>query len=135
MRLLGKPVVEGRASGEILYSPEPITFFGGVDTATGRVVERSHPLYAQTLSGKILIFPHSKGSTVGSYILLRLARRKLAPAGIVTLHPDEVTIVGAIISKIPMITNVSIRAGDFPAAGRRGYLEVSTETAYLEIFP
>jgi predicted aconitase with swiveling domain len=134
MRINGKPVVEGKASGEILFSPEPITFFGGVDPSSGKIVERGHPLYSQIIAGKILVFPHSKGSTVGSYILLRLARKGLAPAGIVSLRPDEVTIVGAIIGKIPMMTYVDINGNALPLNGKRGFLEVSSSGAYLDVF-
>jgi predicted aconitase with swiveling domain len=65
---------------------------------------------------------------------LRLARKGLAPAGIVSLRPDEVTIVGAIIGKIPMMTYVDINRDDLPLIGKRGFLEVSSSGAYLDVF-
>ncbi|QOJ79551.1 DUF126 domain-containing protein [Infirmifilum lucidum] len=106
MRIAGRPVSEGVARGQVLLSREPITFFGGVDPKTSEVVEPSHPLKGEKLAGKILVFPHSKGSTVGSYVLLRMAKRGVAPAGVVTVRPDEVVIIGCIISGIPSMTGI-----------------------------
>lgn len=98
----------GRAEGEALVSPEPIGFLGGVDPATGVVVEAGHALEGQRVSGRVLVFPTGKGSTVGSYTLYRLARVGLAPAALVNAEADPVVAVGAIIAGIPMVDQVDI---------------------------
>ena len=80
MRILtGRVIKHGRASGVALVSPEPIGFFGLVDAETGVVLEPGHPLVGQSVSGRVLVFPTGKGSTVGSYSLYRLARAGRAP--------------------------------------------------------
>ena len=107
-RVLARSVKAGQAEGEALVSPDPIGFLGGVDPDTGIVIEAGHPLEGECVSGRILIFPTGKGSTVGSYTLYRLARNGLAPAAIVNAEADPVVAVGAIIAEIPMVDLVDI---------------------------
>jgi uncharacterized protein len=98
----------GTAEGEALVSPEPIGFLGGVDGKTGIVTEKDHPLEGQCVAGKILVFPTGKGSTVGSYVLYQLASNAIAPAAIINTDSEPIVAVGAIISDIPMVDQISI---------------------------
>jgi len=106
--LKGRGIVEGRCVAEALVSSMPLSFLGGVDPETGIVVEKGHDLEGLSISGHVLCFPHGKGSTVGSYVLLALKRRGLAPAGIVNELPDPIVVVGAVIADIPMVVGVDI---------------------------
>ena len=106
--LQGRVIKAGRCEGEALVSPEPLSFFGGVDAVTGVVVEPGHPLQGQRIAGRVLVFPTAKGSTVGSYILYRLKKAGLAPAGIVNAESEPIVAVGAIIAEIPMVDRVDI---------------------------
>ena len=81
MKHQGRSIYQGHAEGEALVTNMGISFFGGVDPDTGIVVERGHELEGQTVSGKVLVFPTGKGSTVGSYTLYRLRRNGVAPLG------------------------------------------------------
>jgi predicted aconitase with swiveling domain len=99
----GRGLSPGRGRGPILASPEPISFLGGVDPETGVIIDRSHPLYGRRVGGTVLVFPHGKGSTVGSYILYALARNGRAPAGMVNAEAEPIIIVGAIIAGIPLV--------------------------------
>mgnify|MGYP001772947709 CR=1 FL=1 len=112
----GRVIKAGKVSGEALVSPEPISFFGGVDPETGLVIEKGHPLEGQSIAGKILVFPTGKGSTVGSYILYRLKQKGLAPAAIINSQADPVVAVGAVMAEIPMVDLIpceKISTGDF----------------------
>lgn len=116
LRFKGRVIKAGKASGEALVSPEPITFFGGVDPETGEIIEKGHPLEGQRLGGKVLVFPTGKGSTVGSYILYRLKQKGLAPAAIINFRADPVVAVGAVIAEIPMVDLIpweKISTGDY----------------------
>ena len=106
--LRGRVIVEGHASGPALVSDRPISFLGGVDPETGRIVEPGHPLEGRSVAGRVLVFPTGKGSTVGSYILYRLAKAGLAPAAIVNTESEPIVAVGALIAGIPMIDRVDI---------------------------
>ena len=108
MELTGRIVKSGVAEGLALVSAEPIGFLGGVDPDTGLVVEPGHPLYGQCVTGRVLVFPTGKGSTVGSYTLYRMARSGTAPAAIVNAESEAIAAVGAIIGGIPMVDRVDI---------------------------
>ncbi len=85
-----------------------ISFFGGVDPDTGIVVEKGHQLEGQSISGKVLVFPTGKGSTVGSYTLYRLKMNGVAPAAIVNAQCETITAVGCIIAEIPCVDQIPI---------------------------
>jgi predicted aconitase with swiveling domain len=108
MELTGRIVKSGTAEGLALVSAEPIGFLGGVDPATGLVVEPGHRLCGQCVTGRVLVFPTGKGSTVGSYTLYRMARCGTAPAAIVNAESEAIVAVGAIIGGIPMVDQVDI---------------------------
>lgn len=108
-------IKSGTAEGLALVSPEPIGFLGGVDPETGLVVEPGHPLQGQNVAGRVLVFPTGKGSTVGSYVLYRMARAGTAPAAIINAESEAIVAVGAIIAGIPMVDQIDItriRTGD-----------------------
>jgi len=107
--LRGRIIVEGQCKAEALVSAKPLSFLGGVDPANGKIVERNHDLFGEYVKDKVLCFPHGHGSTVGSYVLYSLAKKKLAPKAIINQMADPVVVVGAIIAEIPMIDNVDIR--------------------------
>ena len=108
MKLNGRAIYEGKAEGIALVSSAPMSFYGGVDPDTGEVIERGHELRGQSVKGKVLVFPHGKGSTVGSYVMYRLAKNGVAPCAIVNAKCETIVAVGAIISEIPCVDMVDI---------------------------
>jgi len=108
MKLEGRKIFGGKAEGEALFSNEGISFFGGVDPENGKVVESGHPLEGQSVSGKILVFPQGKGSTVGSYALYRMKKQGTAPLAIVNSECETIVAVGCIISEIPCVDKIDI---------------------------
>lgn len=117
--LKGHRVAKGRAQGEALVSHEAISFLGGVDSETGLIIEKNHELEGVSVTGKILVFPVGKGSTLGSYRLYEMVRCKTQPKGIINVRADPVITVGAIISNIPMVDDLDgnpmklIKTGDY----------------------
>jgi len=107
--LKGRTIYSGRTTGIVLKSELPISFFGAVDQRTGVIKERNHPLFGQSVAGKILVFPHAKGSTVGSYVLYALKKNNVAPAGMILDECETIVAVGAIISEIPTVDQITIR--------------------------
>jgi len=102
----GRVISKGFAEGLALVSPEPISFYGGVDPDKGIVIEKGHPLYGKSVKDKILVFPYGKGSTVGSYIIYRMVKNKVGPLGIINMEAEPIVAIGAIISRIPLIDKV-----------------------------
>jgi predicted aconitase with swiveling domain len=107
--LKGRGIVEGACKAKALVSSKPISFLGGVDPADGKIVDKTHDLCGECIKGKVLCFPHGSGSTVGSYVLYSLSKKKLAPRAIVNQTADPVVVVGAIIADIPMIDKIDIK--------------------------
>ncbi len=102
-RTKAKVIVAGRVEGECISSPQPITFFGGIDPKTGEVVEEGHAIKGTRIGGKILFFPCGKGSTVGSYVLYGLAKKGMGPIAIVNTKFDAIIASGCIVSGIPLL--------------------------------
>ncbi len=103
MEISARIISKGKAVGKAMVSAEPISFLGSVDPKTGIVLEKGHPLEGKSVADKILVFPHGKGSTVGSYVMLGMKKNGVAPAAIVNLEAETIIAVGAIISEIPMV--------------------------------
>ena len=106
--LEGRSICSGMASGEALVTSMGISFFGGVDPETGVVVERGHDLEGQCVTGKVLVFPTGKGSTVGSYTLYRLKFNHKAPAAILNADCEPITAVGCILAEIPCVDQIPL---------------------------
>jgi len=104
----GRIISPGKAEGEAIVSPEPIGFYGGVDIKTGIVIEKNHPLEGEKISGKILVFPCGKGSTVGSYVIYGLKKNGVAPAGIINKETETIVATGVILAGIPCVDQVDI---------------------------
>jgi len=128
IELKGRPIVSGLSRGRALVFNNPLSFLGGVDPKTGRVIEKNHDLHGRTLTNTILCFPHGHGSTVGSYVLYSLARRKIGPKAIVNETADPVVVVGAVIAEIPMVDKIDIsqiRMGDLVEVnGDKGIVKI-----------
>ncbi|WP_421952643.1 aconitase X [Pelagibacterium sp.] len=99
-RLWARTILKGTASGPVLASPEALSFWGGVDPATGRIIDVHHPLHGQTVTGRILLMPSSRGSCTGSGVLLDLALNDRAPAALIFADPEDVLTLGALVAEI-----------------------------------
>ncbi|HDS59206.1 MAG TPA: DUF126 domain-containing protein [Thermoplasmatales archaeon] len=103
-----RAIYPGEAEGEALVSPEPIGFYGGIDAATGVVIEKGSPLEGECVKGRVLVFPCGKGSTVGSYVIYGLQKNGVAPAAIINRETETIVATGAILAGIPCVDGVDI---------------------------
>ena len=110
MSMHGCKITPGRARGEVLVTLQPISFWGGVDPASGCIIDPRHELFGQSVSGKALAFPYGKGSSTTSLIILELLQVGKAPAAIINIHTEPILATGPVVSRIfygrslPMIT-------------------------------
>ena len=109
MKLEGRKIYKGIAEAEAIVTRDGISFYGGVDPDTGIVVEIGHELEGQSITGKVLVFPTGKGSTVGSYTMYRMKKNNMAPVAIVNEEIDTIIAVGCIISEIPCVDKIKIK--------------------------
>ncbi len=94
----GRALVEGDASGTALRLREPLSFWGGLDPATGRIVDHHHPDFGAMITGRILAMPSGRGSSSSSSVLAEAIRAETGPAGIVMAVPDRIVTLGAIVA-------------------------------------
>ena len=78
------------AHGPVVAAAEALSFWGGVDPATSRVIDVHHPLHGVSLAGSILMMPTSRGSCSGSGVLLDMALNGRAPAALVFSDAEDV---------------------------------------------
>ena len=91
-------ILAGEAEGPVLFSDEPLSFWGGVSPDDGRVIDVHHPLHGAFLAGTILLMPASRGSCSGSGVLLDLILSGRAPAALVFSGPEDVLTLGALVA-------------------------------------
>jgi predicted aconitase with swiveling domain len=77
---------------------EPISFWGGIDPRTGRVIDRRHPQAGEVIAGTILVMPSGRGSSTSSTVLAECIRAGTAPAAIVLHEGDPILVVGAVVA-------------------------------------
>jgi uncharacterized protein len=94
----GRALVEGDATGIVLRLEEPLSFWGGLDPATGRIVDRRHPDFDTSVTGRVLVMPSGRGSSSSSSVLAEAIRADTGPAGIVMTVPDGIVALGAMIA-------------------------------------
>lgn len=107
-QLKGRKIAPGDVKGEALVTNQSLSFYGGVDPETGVVVEKDHELEGQSITGKVLVFPSGKGSTVGSYVIYQLAKTGKGPIAIINQETETIVAVGCIIGEIPAIDKIPI---------------------------
>ncbi len=115
IELKGRKVLEGFVEGEALVTKEPISFMGSINPKTGYVIEKGHELEGRCLKGKVLVFPCSKGSTGGSYMLYDVVKNGVGPIGIINQDAESIMVIGAIVADLPMVDRIDIdqiRSGD-----------------------
>jgi len=94
-----RPIVRGAASGSVLLCARTISLWGGVDPASGTIIDRRHDRHGESIAGRVFALPGEKGSSTGSAVLLELIRIGKAPAAIVTQHSSPALTLGAIVAE------------------------------------
>jgi uncharacterized protein len=94
----GRILVEGHATGPAFVLDEPLSFWGGLDPATGEIVEANHPQRGSVVTGTILVMPSGRGSSSSATVLAEAIRAGTAPAGIILGAPDDIIVIGALVA-------------------------------------
>lgn len=96
--MVGNMLSEGAVSGRALVLDEPLSFWGGFDPRSGRVVDRHHPQRGLELAGSILVLPRTRGSAGTPGGLAEAIRLGTAPAGILLATADVNLAVGSLVA-------------------------------------
>jgi predicted aconitase with swiveling domain len=95
----GRVLAPGTASGDALVLDEPLSLWGGLDPASGRLTDAHHPQRGASLAGRVVVMPAARGSSSSSSVLAEAARAGTAPAAILLGEPDHILAVGAAVAQ------------------------------------
>jgi predicted aconitase with swiveling domain len=98
VKAIGTVLAPGGAAGEALVLDEPLSFWGGVDPATGRIVDGRHPQAGNSIRGRVVVMPAGRGSSSSSTVLAETVRAGTGPVAVVLREPDAILAVGALVA-------------------------------------
>ena len=130
-RFSGRGVVGGLTEGSALVTNQPLSFFGEVDPNTGNVISQRSEIKGKCVADRILIFPHGRGSTVGSYVIFALKENGVAPRAIINEETEVIIAAGCSLASIPLVDRMNgfmtsvVRDGDtVKVDGDNGWIEI-----------
>lgn len=91
-------IVAAEVEGPVLACAEGLSFWGGVDPASGTIIDAHHPRRGESVAGRVVLMPSSRGSCSGSGVLLELALNGHAPAALVFREAEDVLTLGALVA-------------------------------------
>jgi len=97
--LKGRVVVPGTARGRALVTREPLSFWGGYDEETGRIIDRRHERCGECAAGRVFFLPTGRGSSTASGVLLQSLLNGTAPAALVFREVDPILTLGVIVAE------------------------------------
>ena len=114
-------LINGNATGEILYFDAPISFWGGINVVNSKVIQAGHPQHGKVTSEKILVIPNLIGSSSSSAVILELIYSGIAPKALILGMHDAILPIGNIAARqmgwgtIPMVAlkNPHFKSGDW----------------------
>lgn len=109
IELRGRVLAAGAATAPAIVLREPLSLWGGLDPASGRIVDPHHPQRGEQLAGRVVVMPGGRGSSSSSSVLAEAVRAGLAPAAFILFEPDLILAVGAMVAeelygaRLPMV--------------------------------
>jgi len=109
--------------GPALVLDEGLSLWGGMDPATGELIDGHHPQRGASLTGRVVVMPSGRGSSSSASVLAEAVRAGTAPVAIILGEPDLILTIGAAVAEelygvvVPVIVLgsrelASIREGD-----------------------
>ena len=85
--------------GRALVLEEPLSLWGGMDPATGELIDAHHPQRGLSLTGRVVVMPSGRGSSSSASVLAEAVRAGTAPAAIILGEPDLILAVGSAVAE------------------------------------
>lgn len=103
-RIMAFPVAQaevlqpGTARGRVLKIAA-LSFWGGVDPATGRLTDPAIAGHGDSIAGRVLMIAAPRGSSSSSAVMLELLRIGRAPAAVVLGQTDAILGLGIVVAR------------------------------------
>ncbi|WP_136660444.1 DUF126 domain-containing protein [Nitratireductor sp. XY-223] len=88
----------GTATGALLVLDETLSFWGGFDPKNGEIIDRHHPQAGQSVTGKIIVMPASRGSAGTPAGVAESIRLVTGPVAVILRHRDINIAIGAMVA-------------------------------------
>jgi predicted aconitase with swiveling domain len=92
----GTPLVAGRAAGDALVLDQPLSFWGGLDPGSGRIIDARHPQHGENVAGRVLVMSAGRGSSSSTTVLAEAIRLGTSPVAILLARADVIIVVGVL---------------------------------------
>ena len=86
-------------TGQALVLHEPLSLWGGMDPATGLIIDARHPQRGASVSGRVLVMPSGRGSSSSASVLAEAVRAGTAPAAILLAEADLILAIGSAVAE------------------------------------
>ena len=124
-------IVGGSGSGQALVADTRISFWGGFDPVTGRIVEVGNPLEGESVVDKVMVFRSTKGSS-GTTRMLRLAKiTGKFPAAFINTELDELSVLSCVAQGLPMVIDMEVNP--FEAIRTGDWVEVHADQGIITV--
>ena len=85
--------------GQALVLTDGLSLWGGMDPATGIVIDVHHPQRGANLAGRVVVMPNARGSSSSASVLAEAVRAGTAPAAILLGEPDLILTIGSAVAE------------------------------------
>jgi predicted aconitase with swiveling domain len=128
----------GEGSGGVVLLSVGLSFWGGFDLVSGRIIDRNHPQCGALLSGAVLCMPSGRGSSSSSSVLAEAVRSGVAPAAIILARRDPILGVGALAAGMLYAKHLPIAIAhrevfDTVSRAARVHVRVSEGRAHITV--
>jgi predicted aconitase with swiveling domain len=122
----------GTAAGTAMRLDAPLSLWGGLDPATGRIIDPHHPRNGEVVAKRIVVMRSVRGSSSSASILAEAVRAGTAPAAFLLGEPDLILAVGSVVAAelygraVPVLL---LRGDELDGIAEGSTLVVSTDGA------
>jgi predicted aconitase with swiveling domain len=88
-----------------------------LDRLTGVISRIGHSVQGESIKGRILVIPTTKGGVAGGWAFFDLLHKGIAPAGLVFGKLNPVMVQGAVLAGLPVTEGWSFNALDYLSNG------------------
>lgn len=106
--------VEGRA----IVLTEPLSLWGGMDPATGELIDAHHPQRGLNLAGRVVVMPGGRGSSSSASVLAEAVRAGTAPVALLVGETDLILSIGSAVAEELYGVRVPVVIADAALRGR-----------------
>lgn len=99
MNLLGRWLHGESFAGTVLRLDEPLSFWGGLDPATGTIIDQAHPQAGSSMAGRVVAMPGSRGSSGTPGVLGEAIRAGVGPDALVITKADVNLLAGVMVAE------------------------------------